>query len=241
MLSLQAAESDAVQKTAAANGPSRLRERSGRKESRSFEGAPIDVLLYLVRHATHADLGRRLTGRAPGVPLSPQGEEQAEALARRMAPEGLTGIQTSPRERARATAEALAAASGAPLAVEEALDEIDFGDWTGAGFAELDGQPLWDDWNRRRATARVPGGESMSEAADRIARHVEALSRARGGERIALVTHCDMIRAMVARVLGLSLDNLLRFDIGPASVSRIQAGPWGARLLSLNETVGMDA
>jgi broad specificity phosphatase PhoE len=163
------------------------------------------------------------------------------ALGRRLADEALTEIQTSPRERARATAEAVAAATGAPLTVTEALDEIDFGAWTGADFAALDGQPLWDAWNAARATARTPGGESMDEAASRIADHIETLVATRPGERIALVTHCDMIRALVARVLGLPLDNLLRFEIDPASLSRLEAGPWGARLLSLNDTARMDA
>ncbi|WP_210528768.1 histidine phosphatase family protein [Rubellimicrobium arenae] len=209
-------------------------------ESRSHRGFPISVQLYLIRHATHADFGRRLTGRAAGVPLTPEGERQAAALARGLAGEALTQIHTSPRDRARATAEALARASGAPVTVVEALDEVDFGDWTGSEFADLHGQPLWDDWNTRRATARAPGGESMGEAADRAVRHMESLAP-HGGERIALVSHCDVIRALVARVLGLSLDHLLRFEIGPASVSRLEAGTWGARVLSLNETIGMDA
>lgn len=127
------------------------------------------------------------------------------------------------------------------MQVVEALDEIDFGDWTGAEFAALDGQPRWDAWNSRRSTARVPGGESMGEAADRITSHVDALASTRAGERIALVTHCDMIRALVARTLDLSLDNLLRFEIAPASLSRLEAGAWGARVLSLNETHGLNA
>ena len=45
----------------------------------------------------------------------------------------------------------------------------------------------------------------------------------------------------IARTLGLSLDNLLRFEIGPASLSRLEAGAWGARVLSLNETARDDA
>ncbi|EYD76967.1 putative phosphoglycerate mutase protein [Rubellimicrobium mesophilum DSM 19309] len=163
------------------------------------------------------------------------------ALGRRLVGETLTEIQTSPRERARATAEAVAQATGTPIIVSDALDEIDFGAWTGVEFASLDGQPQWDAWNASRSTARTPGGESMGEAADRIAAHVDGLAAARPGERIALVTHCDMIRALVARTLGLPLDNLLRFEIAPASLSRIEAGSWGARVLSLNETTGMDA
>ncbi len=206
-----------------------------------LSGVPLNVRLFLVRHARHADFGQRLTGRAEGVPLTPEGEAEARALARRLVPESLTEVQTSPRERARRTAEALAEASGAPLTVTEALDEIDFGDWTGAAFEALAGQPLWDDWNARRGTVRAPNGESMEEACLRISAHVGALAEARPGERIALVTHADMIRGLVARVLGLPLDNLLRFEIDPASVSRLEAGPWGARLLSLNETKDLPA
>ena len=205
------------------------------------EGPAINLYLYLLRHAAHADVGRRLTGRAPGVPLAPEGERQARALGRHLAREHLSEIQTSPRERARATAEAVSQATGAPVTVAEALDEIDFGAWTGAEFATLDGQPEWDAWNASRSTARVPGGESMAEAAARISRHVDDLATTRPGERIALVSHCDMIRALVARVMGLSLDNLLRFEIAPASLSRLEAGPWGARVLSLNETARDDA
>lgn len=213
--------------------------RAGKVEAP--RGCPINVRLYLVRHATHVDFGRRLTGRAPGVPLSPEGERQAAALARRMAGEDLAEVQTSPRARARATADAIGGASSRPVQVVGALDEIDFGDWTGASFSDLDGQPLWSEWNDRRSAARCPGGETMAEAADRIEHHMGHLAGTRSGERIALVTHADMIRALVARVLGLSLDNLLRFEIDPASVSRIEAGAWGARILGLNETVGPDA
>jgi probable phosphoglycerate mutase len=50
-----------------------------------------------------------------------------------------------------------------------------------------------------------------------------------------MVTHCDIIRAIVAAVLGLSLDRILRFDVSPATISRIAAGEWGERLMTLNE------
>jgi probable phosphoglycerate mutase len=175
------------------------------------------------------------------VPLTPEGERQAVALGRRLASENLAEIQTSPRERARATALAVSQATGAPVTVADALDEIDFGAWTGTDFAALEGQTDWEAWNASRSTARTPGGESMSEASDRIAGHVDSLLATRPGERIALVTHCDMNRALVARTIGLSLDNLLRFEVGPASLSRLEAGAWGAKVLSLNETARDDA
>jgi broad specificity phosphatase PhoE len=44
-----------------------------------------------------------------------------------------------------------------------------------------------------------------------------------------------MIRAAIAWILGLSLDNLLRFDVDPGSVTRLAMGDWGAILTGLNE------
>jgi ribonuclease H / adenosylcobalamin/alpha-ribazole phosphatase len=133
------------------------------------------------------------------------------------------------------TAAAIGRATGLTPVAIEALDEIDFGTWTGRRFDALEGDPHWDEWNSARASARPPGGESMDEAAGRIAGHAARLAAEHAEARIALVSHCDMIRALVARCLGLTLDNLLRFEIAPASVSRIEVAPWGARVVSLNE------
>lgn len=197
----------------------------------------VSTTLFLVRHAAHADVGRRLTGRACGVELTEDGERQAIALGARLRSERLDLIQTSPRARTRATAQAIARGTGAPVELAPALDEIDFGDWTGRSFAELEPDPLWRNWNEARGRARPPNGESMVEAADRVTTHAREIARNRPGSRIAIVSHCDILRALVARCLGLPLDNLLRFDIAPASVSRIEIGDWGEHVASLNETL----
>ena len=196
----------------------------------------VSTTLYLVRHAAHGDVGRRLTGRTCGVQLTEAGQRQASALAGRLSREGLELIQTSPRARTRATAEAIARSTGAPVELAPALDEIDFGDWTGLSFDELEPDPLWRNWNEARGRARPPNGESMVDAADRATAHVAEIARTRPGKRIAIVSHCDILRGVVARYLGLPLDNLLRFEIAPASVSRIEVGDWGGYVLSLNET-----
>lgn len=189
--------------------------------------------VLLIRHAAHGDLGERLTGRGPESGLSARGREQVEHLASRLQGEELAAIYASPRLRTRQTADAIAGA--ADVRVAEALDEIDFGDWTGAAFVELEGDPVWEQWNRERSVATVPRGETMSEAQERAWRFLEEAARRHSGERIALVTHCDIIRAVVARVLGLSLDGILSFDADPASVTRLAVGDWGARVVSLNE------
>lgn len=168
--------------------------------------------------------------------LTPAGERQADAVAARLAGAGLSLVQTSPRRRARRTAEAIAGRAGVPVEATGGLDEIDFGEWTGRSFPELETEPEWHAWNERRGSARCPGGESMTDAADRGLAHATALARTHPGETIALVSHADLLRGIVSRVMGLPLDKLLNFDISPGSISRIEIGDWGGRVCSLNET-----
>lgn len=193
----------------------------------------------LIRHAAHGQLDRRLSGRLPGLFLSETGERQAAALGAALRTEAIARIVSSPLERTRQTAAAIATALPGPVAVEDdpALIEIDMGEWTGRTFDSFGDDPAWRAWNAHRGTARIPGGETMAEAQARIVGRLDALAREAGERTVAVVTHSDMIRGAVAHVLGLDLDHLLRFDVDPASVTRIVWGDWGARLLRLNEKV----
>ena len=192
--------------------------------------------ILLIRHAAHDHLGRSLSGRSPAIGLGAAGRDQAFRLAKRLANEGIDRIACSPLDRTRETAEAIAAACGiAAVEVVEPLIEIDMGAWTGREIDSLEGDPAWIAWNTRRATVRIPGGETMAEAGARIVGFLDGLAVEADRQTVAVVTHADMIRASVAHVLGLPLDNLLRFDVDPASVTRIVWGDWGARLTSLNE------
>lgn len=195
----------------------------------------MTATFLLIRHAAHIHLDVRLSGRMPGVPLSMAGRSQAAALARALARERIDRVLCSPLERARDTAAAIAATHDLPAPEpHEPLTEIDMGDWTGAAFGTIHG-PAWVQWNSARGSARIPGGETMGEAQGRIVGFLRRLASAPDDRTIAVVTHADMIRGVVAHALGLPLDNVLRFDVAPASVSRMVMGDWGARLVSLNE------
>lgn len=190
--------------------------------------------ILLIRHAAHVELGRVLTGRRRDVALSGDGLEQAAIVADLLGAEPIAAVYSSPRERAYYTAREIADRHELKVRIAEDVDEIDFGEWTGLSFDALEGDPDWQRWNEARGTARPPGGESIGEAADRAARALEHIAHDYPGKTVACVTHCDVIRAVVARYLGLPFDNLLRFDIDPASVSRLVIGEWGGRLVSLN-------
>ncbi len=174
----------------------------------------------------------------PDIPLSDAGREQASRLAASLAGEPLGRVIASPLDRTRETAAAISAGRDVPAETDDALLEIDLGDWTGRAFGSLGDDPAWRLWNAQRGTARIPGGETMAEATGRIVGLLDRLAREPAEATIAIVSHSDMIRGAVAHVLGLPLDNLLRFDIHPASVTRVVWGDWGAKLMSLNERGG---
>lgn len=195
--------------------------------------------VFLVRHAAHDRVDRILAGRMPGVVLGEAGRRQAERLAQRLAREEgrIAAVQTGPLERARATAEPIAARLGLVAEVAEAMDEIDFGGWTGLGFDRLAEDPRWHRWNTARGAERPPGGESMAAAQARALRHIERLRATHPEAAVVLVSHCDVIRAVLAGFLGLPLDAWARFEISPASVSSLAVWEGGGKVLSMNEVV----
>jgi len=201
------------------------------------QGGEVTATILLIRHAAHSHLGNILSGRSPDIALSPDGRSQADALARRLRAVVIDALHTSPVQRAQETAQVLAFSHpGLQTQVVPALDELDFGDWSGRAFVELNDDPRWATWNEARSKAVAPNGESMAHAQARAWRHIESVALGHPGKTVAMVSHCDIIRAVVAQVLGLSLDHYGRFDVDPASVTRLAVGDWGAKILSLNET-----
>ncbi len=193
--------------------------------------------VLLVRHAKCEGLGRHLCGRLPGIGLTGGGRVQAEELAARLGRLALDAVVASPLERAVETASTIAARKQLQLTVDEAFIEIDFGRWTGAAFADLAGDPEWDRWNTERSRARCPGGESMQEVQDRARDGVERWARRYPAGSVAVVSHADVIRAVLASCLGLSLDSILRLEVAPASVSAIAIdAPAAVRVLWVNHT-----
>ena len=191
-------------------------------------------IVHLVRHGTHGEVGRVLSGRSE-IALSEAGRAEAEALVAALEGAPIASLHASPRRRARETISPLARARGMAVRVAPALDEIDFGAFAGRSFAALAGDPDWERWNAERGTARCPGGETMDEAVARATAYLAGLPPA---DFPALcVTHCDIIRAIVAAQLGLGFERMFAFDCDPASITAIAIEGGGIRIVTLNRPV----
>jgi broad specificity phosphatase PhoE len=194
------------------------------------------AVFHLVRHAVHVSPPDILAGRTPGIHLSERGRRDAIVLAKHLSREPVAAVLSSPRERALETAAAISDSVGIAVAVSAALDEIDFGGWTGLSFATLDDQPLWRKWNGARSLACPPGGETMQALQQRVMTELLRLADDLAGDAAVLVSHAEPIRAALLHALGMPLDHWNRIDIQPASVSTIVIDGWTPRVTRLNET-----
>jgi probable phosphomutase (TIGR03848 family) len=194
----------------------------------------------LVRHALCDPVGRSIAGRAPGVHLNAEGREQAERLADRLSGLRLSAIYSSPLERAIETAAAIGRRHNLSVMAAPGLIEIDFGEWTGRTLAELDPLPQWKAFNSYRSGTRVPGGESMAEVVARALAEIGRIVAAHQApaELVAMVSHGDVLRALIGHFLGAPIDLLQRIEISPGSVSVVEIEGPAPQVLLLNSMAG---
>jgi broad specificity phosphatase PhoE len=182
--------------------------------------------LYYIRHGETA---WSLTGQHTGktdLPLTEHGETEARALGALLHGVSFDHVFTSPRQRARRTAELTGHTSAI---VEPDLTEWDYGDYDGRRLDEIHAQrPDWDIY-----TDGCPGGESpgqITARADRLIARWAALSG-----RVAAFSHGHFGRVLGVRWIGLPLGAAKHFLIDTASYSILDRDPvHGHRIVQWN-------
>lgn len=191
--------------------------------------------LHLIRHAPTPETGKRLTGRLPGVGLADPGRAAAEAAAELLAQVSLAAVYTSPVRRCRETARIVAARHGLRPIPYRGLIEVDYGSWTGRTIGSLRRTRIWRTVIAAPSRARFPGGERLADVQARAIAACEELAEVHPTSNLALVSHGDIIKSIVAHYLGAPLDLFNRIAIDPASVSVVELPPGGPpRILGVN-------
>jgi broad specificity phosphatase PhoE len=195
--------------------------------------------VFMVRHASHALLDRVLTGRHIDIALDETGWLEAEVLSQTLETQLITHIHSSPRRRAQQTASALGRRLGLQIEIAPSLDEVDFGHWAGRAFADLDADPSWVRWNSERSGVRAPAGECMTDVVLRVMDHLSMFSKSHPDARVVMVTHAEVIRALVLMRMGLPLSAWRDIDVPPASVTRFCVHSRDGRLSDLWKEAGV--
>lgn len=190
----------------------------------------------LVRHGATDALGHILAGRSAGHPLSPVGREQVRRLAERLSRRtDIAAVYTGPLDRVSSTAHVIASAISVPVRMVVALDEVDFGTWTGQEFGVLSSDRRWRAFNSHRTFAAIPSGEDFLSVQLRVVRCLHELADRHPDRTVVVVSHADVIRAALAAAGGIAPDLVLRFDIAPASITTVQVRFGRAHVSGVND------
>ena len=172
------------------------------------------------------------------APLSELGLRQADALANRLQHETIDTIYTSPLQRARKTAEAIARFHPhVPFVQDEALMEIHHGVWQGLLATEVRERypEMLEEWRRFPTRCQMPGGESFSNILKRTLNFRERVCDVPADGTILFSTHDVVIKILIADVLGMPMDRINHIWVTNASISVVEYTENSPFLVSLSE------
>lgn len=194
--------------------------------------------ILLIRHAVNDFVKTgKLAGWTPGVHLNDEGKAQAEALGQRLADTPIQRLYASPLERTMETAEAVRQHHpGLEIQQHPQIGEVRYGDWEGMEISKLTGRKMWHMVQHYPSRASFPNGEAMRDVQIRGVNAIEALVTAHPRETVAVVSHADLIKMILAHYLGMHLDEFQRIVIAPASISTLALGYGRPYVAAMNDT-----
>lgn len=194
--------------------------------------------VILVRHGENDWVKKnRLAGWIEGVHLNENGRSQAKDAAKRLSKLPITALYSSPVTRCIETAEYLAKSQKLKIMELEDVGEVRYGEWEGKKIKKLAAKPEWHAVQHFPSRFQFPEGEALREVQFRAIQALETLSARHGQEMIAVVSHADLIKLVLAHYLGVHIDLFQRIVISPASVSVLALQPNGSvQVVRVNDT-----
>jgi len=195
--------------------------------------------IVLLRHAhSSANAKGILSGRNEGVALSKQGAIQAQELIARLDNVVFSSIRISPMQRCQETINPWLNQQRSSVQkkaiIEPQLIEVDFGAWTGKKISSLATKREWKVVQSTPEKMIFPEGESLKQVQKR-AMDVVALS-AKGSKPSLMVTHADVIKAIISGLLASGLKDFQKFAVNPASITIIDYDEKASRIITLNNS-----
>lgn len=199
------------------------------------------IELYLIRHGT-TTLPEHFVGETD-VPLSPTGREEIQKLSTAMvdrmlsADRPLKAIYCSDLQRSIQSARILAQLAGLEIEIIPSLRELAFGVWEGLTYEQIvERYPKeFSAWKHDFSRKRPPGGESMGSLRKRVMTALTAILSCHGnGERIAIVAHGAVNRAILCHYLGLPLNKFFSLGQKHGAMNLIELRPGRAVVSLLN-------
>ncbi len=184
--------------------------------------------LYLIRHGEVEERYHKVFGGSRiDMALSPLGLRQAEAVAKWLRDTPLDTIYASPMQRVRQTLAPTATSREMVPVFLDGLREVDFGDWTGNRWDEV--QSIFGvsafDWLEIIENNGIPNGEPVSQIKQRVGECTQRILEVHPHQRVAVFCHGGIIRVMLALLLEMPLMRMAHFNIEYGSISVVEVQP----------------
>ena len=161
--------------------------------------------IIIIRHGESlGNLHQIMLGHTD-IDLAPRGYIQAEACAEFLRGEQIDAVYSSDLIRAYHTAEPHARHRGLPITTSQDLRECYVGDWENVSLDEIvEKWPelFFEGWRKSFGTFRIPGGESVQEAASRFHSEVLKIARENIGHTVLIAAHAAVIRGFWGKITG---------------------------------------
>jgi len=181
----------------------------------------LGQIIFLRHGQAKNNTERILAGRTEGVPLTDTGIKQSEYAAELLEHMNISAIYSSPIERAKHTAEIVGKHSSLDVTIDDRLNELDMGKFTGMPYDEIfnsHGNVFMKFYNGELEIAHN-GVETFTQVKKRILEIVDHVIEKHPDENVLLVTHMDPIKAMLSTIVDLSPINLFELIIANASLN----------------------
>jgi broad specificity phosphatase PhoE len=187
----------------------------------------VKTTLYLIRHGEVETRYHRIFGGSRiDMELSDFGRQQAGRLANWLARIPLDAVYASPMRRVQLTWEPSRRFFPSDPIILPGLREIDFGDWTGLGWNDVEsrfGMSAYD-WLHHLEEDRVAGAESLAAFQERLASSLTQILEEQAGRTVAVFCHGGVIRGLLSRLLHQPLRWFEHVEVDYASVTWLDVG-----------------
>ena len=187
----------------------------------------MKTTLYLIRHGEVETRYHRIFGGSRiDMELSDFGRQQAGRLANWLARIPLDAVYASPMRRVQLTWEPSRRFFPSDPIILPGLREIDFGDWTGLGWNDVEsrfGMSAYD-WLHHLEEDRVAGAESLKAFQERLASSLTQILEEQAGRTVAVFCHGGVIRGLLSRLLQQPLRWFEHVEVDYASVTWLDVG-----------------
>jgi len=202
------------------------------------------IRFLLIRHG---QTGWNADGRFMGqldIALDEVGRVQVAALANRLKDEPVDVIYSSDLSRAWNTALTIQYRLAPHVELEPAsrLREMNFGDWQGLTYAEIQERDpdTLAAWEKARLNNAPPNGETLLEFSERVKSVYRELCKAHAEQTVILVAHGGSLQLLIAHALGLPPEKYWQVHLSNASLSDLRVHDLGPILNLLNDTSHLD-